>query len=76
MKEGLLSFLNLEDEKDASKLHLPSSMRSYKLQHTYKQMSNSSILYIWNLESMLIKQESMNSLITYENQQDLKCNQA
>jgi hypothetical protein len=36
MKEGLLSFLNLEDEDDASKLHFPSSMRSYKLQHTYK----------------------------------------
>jgi hypothetical protein len=36
MKEGLLSFLNLEVEEDASKLHFPSSMRSYKLQHTYK----------------------------------------
>jgi hypothetical protein len=28
--------MNLEDEEDASKLHFPSSMRSYKLQNTYK----------------------------------------
>jgi hypothetical protein len=46
MERGAIVLLNLEDEEDASKLHFPSSMRSYKLQHTYKTMSNSSILYI------------------------------
>jgi hypothetical protein len=35
-ERGAIVFLNLEDEEDASKLHLPSSMRPYKLQHTYK----------------------------------------
>jgi hypothetical protein len=28
--------MNLEEEEDASKLQLPSSMRSYELQNTYK----------------------------------------
>jgi hypothetical protein len=45
-ERGAIVLLNLEDEEDASKLHFPSSMRPYQLQHTYKQMSNSSIIYI------------------------------
>jgi hypothetical protein len=35
-ERGAIVLLNLEDEEDASKLHLTSSMRPYKLQHTYK----------------------------------------
>ena len=48
---------DLEDEEDANKLNLAFKHVNLWASNTCNKMLNSSVLYIWNLENMSIKQE-------------------
>ena len=56
-ERGTMSLKILKMKRMQTSSTSPSSMWTCELQNTCNKMLNSSVLYIWNLENMSIKQE-------------------